>query len=809
MSTDKTHEGERSCVKVALRVRPLENNGDRDVTSLHVLPDIQCHRTVEVGTKGSGKKYSFDHVLPSSTNQEEVYSKCVEPLIYSCLEGYNATILAYGQTGSGKTHTIIGDYELDKIEANAQLFQNDDDDDGEEDGEGNIDGDGERNVSVEGDQTGVLPRSLNAIFSSLEQKAKCKKQNAKVSDVSQQLQLDDDNICESNVPLLQASSLNVIPFEYSIKVQFMELYGEDILDLITTESKTPSDWSKMDAVEKCNTSNSSVEKRKKKLKIRDGKDGEDAEVIGICQAKVKSAEEALRYLSRGMKMRHTAFTAMNAQSSRSHAIFTVLIQQTQRETISTGSDTECSTTPGITVGMKTSKIHFVDLAGSERLKRTKSKGTRMQEGIDINKGLFVLGNVISALADEKKDQTKYVPYRDSKLTRMLKGSLGGNHKTLMIACTSAAESNTDETMSTLKYADRVKSIKNHAKINIDPSSRVINNLRSQVTALATELLRIHSTLTIDVNSDDEQDSPFTEEVLNSILLTSGLGQDKFPRLHLTPASNNHLTPQDSDAIPFICSQSFDALHNIPDEMDQIPEEPITSVEEKPDDFSFESSYDDTSKEHDHVSNDSIRKSKLNAIRSSNYTPTVNHMTQKSIRSTWRDSLQSIDSINLTETTEELSLHSIDDDTEEEYDHTSMYFMPAFLLVSEATKGSNNGSVENQRLKNSLRSILRNSSQVGSSLLDSEKNLDESSHVSMDEKEQIEMYDSMRASLRVILESTKFTTSSRSIFQNGSPERPYQTSKVKELVKMAIGRQDFIFVILFSLMSALILRPKSS
>lgn len=135
---------------------------------------------------------------------------------------------------------------------------------------------------------------------------------------------------------------------------------------------------------------------------------------------------------------------------------------------------------------------------------------RLKEGIDINKGLLVLGNVISALGTSADGSKAHVPYRDSKLTRLLKGSLGGNHKTLMIACISPSISNASESINTLRYANRAKNIKNHAKINVDPASRVVNELRDQVAALAAELLRLR-------NIDDEETCPFSVDFLTDLM----------------------------------------------------------------------------------------------------------------------------------------------------------------------------------------------------------------------------------------------------------------------------------------------------
>jgi len=139
---------------------------------------------------------------------------------------------------------------------------------------------------------------------------------------------------------------------------------------------------------------------------------------------------------------------------------------------------------GPIVEIRHSKVHFVDLAGSERQKKTKATGTRMKEGIAINKGLLALGNVISALGDERKRRSiSHVPYRDSKLTRLLQDALGGNSRTAMIACVSPAAASLEETLNTLRYANRAKNIKNKARINIDPKAGVIAALRAEILQL--------------------------------------------------------------------------------------------------------------------------------------------------------------------------------------------------------------------------------------------------------------------------------------------------------------------------------------
>ncbi|KAK3892234.1 hypothetical protein Pcinc_003855 [Petrolisthes cinctipes] len=168
----------------------------------------------------------------------------------------------------------------------------------------------------------------------------------------------------------------------------------------------------------------------------------------------------------GAMNRATGATAMNAHSSRSHEIFSLHIQQRN-------SKKEES--------IVCSKFHLVDLAGSERAKKTGATGVRFKEGVNINKGLLALGNVIAALCEE--GNRGHIPYRDSKLTRLLKDSLGGNSHTVMVACVSPADSNLEETLSTLRYADRALKIKNKPIINRDPQAAELARLRQQVSAL--------------------------------------------------------------------------------------------------------------------------------------------------------------------------------------------------------------------------------------------------------------------------------------------------------------------------------------
>jgi len=168
---------------------------------------------------------------------------------------------------------------------------------------------------------------------------------------------------------------------------------------------------------------------------------------------------------------------MNEGSSRSHAIFTVVIEQKIVKDVGAEVEKKEGEEAAQVTEEISSKFHFVDLAGSERIKKTGATGMLLKEGISINKGLLCLGQVISALTDANKAK-EHIPYRDSKLTRILQDSLGGNSRTTMIACVSPAESNLEESLSTVKYASRARNIKNKPVVNRDPNSMLIESLRS-------------------------------------------------------------------------------------------------------------------------------------------------------------------------------------------------------------------------------------------------------------------------------------------------------------------------------------------
>ena len=228
-------------------------------------------------------------------------------------------------------------------------------------------------------------------------------------------------------------------------------------------------------------------------------------LAGATEKEVPSKEEMAAILEQGTLLRATATTGMNKRSSRSHAIFTITVEQRRqlpavqaRQTGESDEDNDDNEATSQASGEEEivddylcAKMHLVDLAGSERVKRTKAEGQRLQEGININKGLLALGNVICALSESKP----HVPYRDSKLTRMLQDSLGGNSRTCMIACVSPADINYEETLNTLRYANRARNIRNKPVVNRDPNAAQISQLRQQLSAARAQIGSLKRRLT--------------------------------------------------------------------------------------------------------------------------------------------------------------------------------------------------------------------------------------------------------------------------------------------------------------------------
>ncbi|XP_076880969.1 kinesin-like protein kif7 [Brachyhypopomus gauderio] len=258
--------------------------------------------------------------------------------------------------------------------------------------------------------------------------------------------------------------------DFSVRVSYLEVYKEIFRDLLEIETAS------------------------KDIHIREDDKG-NIVLCGVKECEVEGLDEVLSLLESGNTARHTGATQMNPQSSRSHTVFTVLMEQRR------GGGSRAT---GGGLHVLSSKFHFVDLAGSERILRTGNTGERLKESIQINSGLLALGNVIGALGDPKRKGT-HIPYRDSKITRILKDSLGGNAKTVMIACISPSSSDFDESLNTLNYAKRARNIQNRVVVNCRGETDRVESLELQIRALKRALEnRQRSETRILARSDPER-----------------------------------------------------------------------------------------------------------------------------------------------------------------------------------------------------------------------------------------------------------------------------------------------------------------
>ncbi|XP_069905744.1 kinesin-like protein KIF21A isoform X13 [Oryctolagus cuniculus] len=396
---------DESSVRVAVRIRP--QLAKEKIEGCHICTSVTPGEPQVF--LGKDKAFTFDYVFDIDSQQQQIYTQCIEKLIEGCFEGYNATVFAYGQTGAGKTYTMGTGFDVNIME----------------------------------EEQGIISRAVKHLFKSIEEKK--------------------HTAIKNGLP----------PPDFKVNAQFLELYNEEVLDLFDTTRD--------------------IDSKNKKSNIRIHEDSTGGiYTVGVTTRTVNTESEMMQCLKLGALSRTTASTQMNVQSSRSHAIFTIHVCQTR---MCPQMDAENATDNKMISESSqmnefetlTAKFHFVDLAGSERLKRTGATGERAKEGISINCGLLALGNVISALGDKSKRAT-HVPYRDSKLTRLLQDSLGGNSQTIMIACVSPSDRDFMETLNTLKYANRARNIKNKVMVNQDRASQQINALRSEITRLQMELM---------------------------------------------------------------------------------------------------------------------------------------------------------------------------------------------------------------------------------------------------------------------------------------------------------------------------------
>ncbi|GMM56108.1 kinesin motor protein [Maudiozyma humilis] len=391
--------------------------------------DVVINTSGDVGVAAqlSARTYRVDRVLGPSATQAGLYRDVAEPLFRDFVHGYNCTMLVYGMTATGKTYTMTGDTKLHGQEQ-TQL----------------------------GDEAGVIPRVLFGLFETL-----------------------------------AAQGL-----DYIVKCSFVELYNEELRDLL--DEAGPGEAKKLRIFDSSPASSprTAVSRatgaRKYNYKLRRGgnvsstgststgatttgatpsapapDDTSTIYIQNLQEFHVASARDGLTLLQRGLRHRQVATTKMNDFSSRSHTIFTITLYKQHEGEL-----------------FRLSKMNLVDLAGSENINRSGAQNQRAKEAGSINQSLLTLGRVINSLADKNA----HIPFRESKLTRLLQDSLGGNTKTALIATISPARATAEETCSTLEYASKAKDIRNKPQLGAFIMKDIL------LKTVTTELARLKNDL---------------------------------------------------------------------------------------------------------------------------------------------------------------------------------------------------------------------------------------------------------------------------------------------------------------------------
>ncbi|CAD8109775.1 unnamed protein product [Paramecium sonneborni] len=400
-------------IRVAVRIRPLLDHEKRQG---HLNSRIDCSgQEVTIREERNKKSYKFDHVLPESASQDQVFKSCeIDQMVQSVIEGYHVTVFAYGQTGSGKTYTM----------------------EGQRDDEG---------IAIK--HEGIIPKTINSLFNKIKQ--------------------------------------NGLQKDFSVYCSYLQIYNEKIYDLLGETTKI--------------NQNTQINGLKMRWNVR-----QQFVVENLFVYQCKSAEEVIQLFKLGSRNRITASHKLNFQSSRSHTIFEIKIESTDLKN------------PDYFI---TSKLELVDLAGSERISITGTEGRQAKESIEINKALMTLRQVIAILSDTNNKTIP--PYRDSKLTCLLKQSIGGNCFCLMIACIAPLDSFYDENVSTLQYATKAAYIVNIPVKNDDPKMKIINDLKQQIDNLKLELSKANQHIEFLSNiiqkNENNQNNMHTRSNLDNLL----------------------------------------------------------------------------------------------------------------------------------------------------------------------------------------------------------------------------------------------------------------------------------------------------
>ncbi|OBT85044.1 hypothetical protein VE02_07149 [Pseudogymnoascus sp. 03VT05] len=429
-------EDGKTSVRVAIRVRPPlrpEDPGYELVPQRfqRSMVQVTSPTSVTIDSPQGRKLFVFDRVFGEDVNQEGVWEYLTES-VNAFVQGYNVSMLAYGQSGAGKSYTM---------------------------GTSGPDDQGDMDVM------GVIPRAAAALFEKLEGP-----KPASNRDSMSALRAPKRYSAQPGAYAGKPAEKN-----WTLKATYVEIYNEQLRDLLVPEHVPMAE--------------------RGQVSIREDTKGHIL-LTGLHAVDVNSVEDLLNALNFGSMIRQTDSTAINAKSSRSHAVFSLNLVQRKSSTggptpksekrFSVPLEAMTGSESWVTID---SKFHFVDLAGSERLKNTGAQGERAKEGISINAGLASLGKVISQLSSRQAGS--HVSYRDSKLTRMLQDSLGGNAITYMVACVTPAEFHLSETLNTVQYAQRARAIQSKPRIQqvSDETDKqaLIDRLKAEVAFLREQI----------------------------------------------------------------------------------------------------------------------------------------------------------------------------------------------------------------------------------------------------------------------------------------------------------------------------------
>ncbi|KAJ1900157.1 Kinesin- motor protein [Kickxella alabastrina] len=412
-------------IQVVVRCRESPLRTTTSSSSIVVHPVFGQDVKID-GPSSIARSYQYDGVFGPKATQEHIYDKIVSPILNEVLLGYNCTIFAYGQTGTGKTYTMEGDLESGSP-GNAPVIS-----------------------------TPMTSRTQPPMFATAAAAAALGTNSARIS---------------SKAGIIPRTLYNLFyaldkqSAEYYVRVSYVELYNEELRDLLANNTAADNAHGRVFG--------GGFESSNGHLKVYDSGAEKGVIIQGLEEKIVGSAKEAMGFMQSGSIRRKVAATRCNDSSSRSHAIFTISVFIHERAVTAEGEDI-----------VKIGKLNLVDLAGSENIGRSGAQDMRAREAGNINKSLLVLGRVINALVE----RNSYVPYRDSKLTYIIKDALGGRTRTCMIATISDTVTNIEETIKTLQYASQAKGIRNRPVANKRVSkSEIVHDMQHQIDQLKKDL----------------------------------------------------------------------------------------------------------------------------------------------------------------------------------------------------------------------------------------------------------------------------------------------------------------------------------